>query len=533
MLPTLTKTCRVGVFLLCILCVGGCGPSFQQIPLRKDYELATKKSVAIYVAPSGQEILDDTYMSTLWLHFQSFGYEIINTNHIMRERSESPRWVNHRLMADSLIARSYLPPHDILVVVRPKWETIMVITEYKEQEVGLERHVSVGFLPSMRLSSEVMLFDRNEREPLMASASLDTLRWYIKTGEEGNYAEFPWMVIARQIERMLGDLPVCKVDHSSPATHQLDVSLWVDNSYREAFHQEWKERLTRRFLYVNDILRQQLDLELKITEFVEWNSKFSGSLDATLSKLIKESSSGPEVLRIGITWDDRLRTHWTQRSMIGLAAPLSTHAIITAQPSFPDMGYWNRIEEALTIVHEVGHLLGAIHVPDERSVMFPHAGSLFHQFDPVNQRIIRGMKGDFLRRDRKGRLQQYIRAVAALRNTPARDSLAVLESITRAALGMHIRNPYHLLDRKKVNTVLSETIPDSALVHGAIGFVEFRLNRLEHARTHLRRALELNPDFVEAHWYLSRVLSFLGDTEVAETHRQVALPYRKLWVMDD
>ena len=99
-------------------------------------------------------------------------------------------------------------------------------------------------------------------------------------------------------------------------------------------------------------MREQLGIELVISEIKEWDSRFESSLDYTLSKLYMGAAPKPNMLRIGITLDKRLKINWTDRSTIGLAVPLGVDAIISAQPTFPGLGIWNPLEEAMTLVHE-------------------------------------------------------------------------------------------------------------------------------------------------------------------------------------
>jgi len=67
-----------------------------------------------------------------------------------------------------------------------------------------------------------------------------------------------------------------------------------------------------------------------------------------------------------------------------------------------------------------------------------------------------------------------------------------------------------------------------------MGYIEFKINnRFKQARDLFTKVIELDPDFAEVHWYLSLVLRRMGDEIVADKHKEIAKPYRSLWILDD
>jgi hypothetical protein len=69
----------------------------------------------------------------------------------------------------------------------------------------------------------------------------------------------------------------------------------------------------------------------------------------------------------------------------GLARQLGEHAAIACQSEQPIA--------ATTLVHEIGHLFGAVHVEDRASLMNPSAEFAPLFFDPLNRRILRLTRG--------------------------------------------------------------------------------------------------------------------------------------------
>lgn len=78
------------------------------------------------------------------------------------------------------------------------------------------------------------------------------------------------------------------------------------------------------------------------------------------------------------------RSLWRPDVRYGMAQPFGAHAIVGCSP---------RGEvRSVTAIHEIGHLLGAVHVRDAGSVMHPVAEFDARFFDPLNRRILRATR---------------------------------------------------------------------------------------------------------------------------------------------
>jgi tetratricopeptide (TPR) repeat protein len=342
------------------------------------------------------------------------------------------------------------------------------------------------------------------------------------------------MVIAKQLTRELLDVPICTTENSAPARHKFKINLWVDRSYREAFPTTWKERLRLRVLYANDILRNQFNIELIISEIIEWDSRFQMTLDKTLQKLYQTSVSKTKSLQLGITLDKNLKRNWFDKANIGLAYLLGNNAVITAQPSFPLVGQsWNSIEEAITIAHEVGHILGAIHTPEKSSIMYPTSGSLSYEFDNVNRRLIESTKATFFIEDEKVVLQNYIQELIAIKDIPSPNSNPILVPMASGLIQKYFKNYQKIDEPEEIYSSLSKIIPDSIYSLAVLGYIELKFEHYEEAKNLFIKVLELDPEFAEAHWYLGKAYKEIGDKLKADEHRELANPYRKNWILDE
>ncbi|MFC2094386.1 M12 family metallo-peptidase [Bacteroidota bacterium] len=517
-----SKIICIGLLVFTLIFCNGCSSSIPTIELKESYGFSNKEEISLYVIPSDNQILDETYSRVLQLDLQSRGYKIINVNQLLIINSDLITGANHRQIADLLLVKKDLPFSDVIVVAQPEWDSVYFATDLRE------KYTSRGILTRyygkevLTLSSEVAFYDRSIRQPIKSFSALDTCRVYREmTKRSDYYSEFPWMLAARQLTRNLKDIPVCTIVNLYSASTKFNICFWVDESYREAFPREWKNRLVRRVLYANDILRSQFDIEIVITEFKEWDSRFEICLDKTLENLRSETTSDSKVFNIGITFNELLKRNWTEKSNIGYAILLGTDAVITGQPSLPEIGFWNPLEESITLVHEFGHLLGALHVSNERSIMFPYAGSLSYKFDEFNQGIIEEVKSSFYADDEQEHVRNYVQKLIELRKTSPNDSILIVEAIANVSINLIQERYSDYPGPKELSSSLSNVIPDSVYRLAVIGYVEFELQHYEQAKDCFLKVIELEPDFAEVQDYL-HIVQVKLDNKTADRNDKAA-----------
>ncbi len=161
----------------------------------------------------------------------------------------------------------------------------------------------------------------------------------------------------------------------------------------------WQRRLRRRVEAASAVFEKYFHVRFQVVAFGTWNSdnRINDFFDS-LAEFEREAKPAPATLAIGFTSQWRMvhgRTH-----MAGTRGPLHSH--ILAREGSPEIGEPEKLE---FLVHELGHLLGAAHSPEQDSIMRPvlgayPSGRVNHeiQFDPVNTLAIAMITEEMRRR---------------------------------------------------------------------------------------------------------------------------------------
>ena len=146
----------------------------------------------------------------------------------------------------------------------------------------------------------------------------------------------------------------------------------------------WRKRVTARLDAASKILEQTCFVRLKIQDFRSWKSDPNS---ANLPEILKEFESKvptePGVLAMGFT----AHKNYGGQMELGVARQPFCGQILLREEA-PQITEVERLE---TLLHEVGHFLGAVHTSDESSVM----RTILHErharnvnfvigFDPLN-----------------------------------------------------------------------------------------------------------------------------------------------------
>jgi len=172
----------------------------------------------------------------------------------------------------------------------------------------------------------------------------------------------------------------------------IPVKIFVDDD-QPAVRKYWEGQLRKRIERVSQVLQRTCRIRLEVVDVGTWDSNDAESdFVQSLAEFEREADPGKAQLAIGFTSQyeippegfhagGRIRTH-----LGGTRGPLHRHVLVREGS--------RRISESErteVLLHEMGHVLGAVHSPEPTSVMRPVLGDGksravdFHVgFDPLN-----------------------------------------------------------------------------------------------------------------------------------------------------
>lgn len=517
------------VTISCLTLIGNsCGTMIHRTEIKKDYNFPTKQEIGVYIVPSEVQDLNNIFSNVLQMYFLSRGYKVNDINRLMSENSDSIVGSNPNKIIESLKQREYIKTNNIYVIGNLKWDSVFVAIELEERINRIYKGFNVT-----KLTTDLVMYDPELKKPIFSFSDIDTAKLYTVLKKNYEVIKDPsWILAGRQLLKNLDGIPECSDTQDFEKLNKLKVSFWVDKSYRDAFPKVWRERINKIVNLANDILRSQFNFELEIYTINKWDTEFENSLKQTFNKLEQREVSFSNVIRVAVTFDQSLANDVNDRSFLGLAKSMGTVLAITAQPSFPGMGYWNPVEEATTLVHEVAHLLGAIHVKDKTSIMYRNSGFLSFRFDEENQCIVKAMSENFLDIDKKQRTQNYIHTLIDLNQNRFENRLPILSYVSNNIYDDDYKRYSDSIQLDTLYQKIMSLTQDSVYALAIMGVTELQHQHWEKAIELLSKVIMIKPNFAEAHWYLSKAYQKTGDLTESHKHKEVAEPFLKNWVFE-
>ncbi|MCK4871391.1 MAG: tetratricopeptide repeat protein [Phycisphaerales bacterium] len=316
---------------------------------------------------------------------------------------------------------------------------------------------------------------------------------------------------------------------------------------------QWEQSIRRRIAQASDVYKGQFRIRFEITNITTWDGVDErADLGSAFQALWMDVDPGDADIVIGFLYTGLLNPQQLERAdaeNLGRAAPFGQYVIVR------DIPHISTYMRERTLIHEIGHLFGALHAREQDSVMhrFVLPGDAF-RFDERNGEriwIARGLdftrgaaafdwhtehrltalyKADH-RSDERNPLvtahlnlaAQYTRRGLNLSALRACDRALAIDDANAPA---HINRGVALEKLKRFNesadafraACIHDPSSDAAMAH--LGGMLLRIGQPDEAINALREAIRLNSKNAPAHYVLGLALADRSD--VAEALREYA-----------
>lgn len=153
---------------------------------------------------------------------------------------------------------------------------------------------------------------------------------------------------------------------------ELTIKVMADQTYRDR-HPEWNERIRQIVASASQYYEKYFNIRLSVLDIQPWAFSASpGGYEEMLEGLYKIDPEDNDII-LGFFGEKLSIDQSRQRHLLGSTINFGQHVHVS-----DSMG---RGDAVRVVVHEIGHVLGAFHVNDRRSIMYPDSSQTATYFE--------------------------------------------------------------------------------------------------------------------------------------------------------
>lgn len=267
----------------------------------------------------------------------------------------------------------------------------------------------------LRIEVEITVYEKSDEQQVSIEPGLLTERdrhyWLeFESGEQARRldsllavtAEPHEYLVRRMIERLF-PLPDEYGPRETGGTSQIPAIVLVDSSFVDEIGNDWRSDVSALLSSASYFLDREFGYSLNLARIAADN----GGIDSDIGpqerfKLFqRRTPKAGDTLIIGLYSRNRVEDFFGPRETdaIGLSVTGDGRLLLRQLPlGRSENRVWRGHINSLVLVHELGHVMGAIHVSDPNSIMCHNATWLAPaQFDDFNREMVAAaLKGDSL-----------------------------------------------------------------------------------------------------------------------------------------